>query len=55
MKDVAFEISNLQADMRRLKERLAEQDTEIESLRAAIKIMLAAVGRRELEDRKNGG
>lgn len=54
LQNAQFELSTLRTDLDRLKERLAKQDTEIEALKAAIKIMLASLGRKELEERKNG-
>jgi len=41
-----------QADLQRLQKQVNDQQVEIESLRAAFKIIMSAVGRKELEERR---
>lgn len=48
------QLVEVRADLERLKARLAKQDEEIEALKAAFKIVMGALGRKELEERKHG-
>lgn len=46
------EMMGAQADLQRLQKQVKAQQVEIESLKAAFKIIMSAVGRKELDERR---